>query len=158
MNPRRLGDGHDLAGARRCVLCPWGAKDAGLVRGLRLHRYIDYPIAVRHIPWLFALLVVLAEFFSALGLIAGLCARVAAFGVGAVMVVAVAEVHIHYGFFMNWNSNKPAEGFEFFLLGLAMAIAVMLKGAGAFSLDRLLCGRLSRRSPAPGMQADARAA
>lgn len=120
--------------------------------------YIDYPIAVRHIPWLFALLVVLAEFFSALGLIAGLCARVAAFGVGAVMVVAVAEVHIHYGFFMNWNSNKPAEGFEFFLLGLAMAIAVMLKGAGAFSLDRLLCGRLSRRSPAPGMQADARAA
>jgi uncharacterized membrane protein YphA (DoxX/SURF4 family) len=41
------------------------------------------------IPWIFAFLAIIAEFFGALGLISGLLGRVAAFGIACAMVVAV---------------------------------------------------------------------
>jgi putative oxidoreductase len=47
-------------------------------------------------------------------------------------------VHLPNGFFMNWMGNQKGEGFEFHLLALAMAAALLLRGAGAFSLDRML--------------------
>ena len=90
------------------------------------------------IPVVFAVLAILAEFFGGLGLITGLLGRVAAFAVGAVMAVAVPLVHIHNGFFMNWAGNQRGEGFEFHLLALAIAVAIMVRGSGAWSLDRLL--------------------
>lgn len=37
---------------------------------------------------------------------------------------------------MNWNGNKPGEGFEYHLLAIGMALAVMAKGSGAYSADR----------------------
>src|SRR6202043_281658 len=49
---------------------------------------------VMHIPALFAFLAIAAEFFGSLGLIFGLLTRVAAFGIFANMVVAVAMVHV----------------------------------------------------------------
>src|ERR1700745_2288369 len=52
-----------------------------------------------HIPAVFAFLAIAAEFFGGLGLIFGLLARVAAFGVFCNMLVAVAMVHHHFGFF-----------------------------------------------------------
>ena len=55
-----------------------------------------------HIPALFAFLAIAAEFAGSIGLIFGLFTRVAAFGIGAVMAVAVATTHWQYGFFMNW--------------------------------------------------------
>jgi uncharacterized membrane protein YphA (DoxX/SURF4 family) len=45
-------------------------------------------------------------------------------------------VHLQNGFFMNWMGTQKGEGFEFHLLALAMAVALLLRGAGAFSLDR----------------------
>ena len=40
---------------------------------------------------------------------------------------------------MNWNGvTPPAEGFEYHLLAMAMAVAVMIKGSGALSLDRMI--------------------
>jgi putative oxidoreductase len=47
-------------------------------------------------------------------------------------------VHLPNGFFMNWMGNQKGEGFEYHLLVLAMAAALLLRGAGAFSLDRAL--------------------
>ena len=38
----------------------------------------------------------------------------------------------------SYNRNKPGEGFDFFILGVAMAAALMLKAAGELSLDRVL--------------------
>jgi putative oxidoreductase len=92
------------------------------------------------IPWLFAFLVVVAEFFGALGLISGLLGRIAAFGIGVVMAVA-ALVHVPFGFFMNWMGNQQGEGFEFHLLAIGLALVVMLKGSGAWSVDRMLTAR-----------------
>lgn len=90
------------------------------------------------IPPVFAFLAICAEFLGGLGLIVGLLSRIAAFGVLCVMLVAVYRVHLPNGFFMNWAGNQKGEGFEFHILAIGIAIAIILRGAGAFSLDRLL--------------------
>ena len=91
-----------------------------------------------HIPAVFAFLAIAAEFFGGLGLIFGLFTRVAAFGIFCNMLVAVAVVHHQFGFFMNWTGTQKGEGFEFHLLALAMTAFLMIRGAGAASVDRLL--------------------
>jgi len=91
-----------------------------------------------HIPALFAVLAIAAEFLGGLGLIIGLLTRVAAFGIFCNMFVAVAMIHHQFGFFMNWAGTQKGEGFEFHLLVLAITIFLMIRGAGAASVDRLL--------------------
>jgi putative oxidoreductase len=90
------------------------------------------------IPLVFAWLAVAAEFLGSLGLIVGLLTRVAAFGVGVNMVVAVAMVHFKNGFFMNWMGNQKGEGFEYHILAVAAAVVLMIDGGGKASLDRAL--------------------
>lgn len=91
-----------------------------------------------HIPAPLAFLAIMAEFLGGLGLIVGLLGRVAAFGIGMNMLVAIATVHSHFGFFMNWTGQQKGEGFEYHLLALAIASLIAVRGSGAFSLDRLL--------------------
>jgi len=98
---------------------------------------------VMHIPAVFAFLAIAAEFFGGLGLIFGLLTRVAAFGIFANMVVAVAMVHRQFGFFMNWTGTQKGEGYEYHLLVLAITAFLMIRGAGAASVDRLLSSRIS---------------
>lgn len=93
------------------------------------------------LPWIVALVVILAESVGALALAAGFLGRVTAAGIAAVMVGAIATVHAANGFFMNWNGNQAGEGFEYHLLALVLAMAVMIRGSGAWSLDRVLGGR-----------------
>src|SRR6202023_572775 len=76
-------------------------------------------------------------FLGGLGLIFGLFTRVAAFGIFCNMLVAVAMVHHQFGLFMNWTGTQKGEGFEFHLLVLAIAVSLMIRGAGAASIDRL---------------------
>ena len=90
------------------------------------------------IPAPLALLSVAAEFLGGLGLIAGLLSRVAALGIVVVMGVALLVVHRKFGFFMNWFGEKQGHGIEYHVLVLALALTVVVKGAGAFSLDQLL--------------------
>uniref|UniRef100_Q02CQ9 DoxX family protein n=1 Tax=Solibacter usitatus (strain Ellin6076) TaxID=234267 RepID=Q02CQ9_SOLUE len=94
------------------------------------------------IPALFALLAIAAEFLGGLGLIVGLLSRVAAFGIAVNMIVAVLLVHARNGLFMNWTGNKPGEGFEYHILALSLALFVVIRGAGAWSLDRLIEARM----------------
>jgi putative oxidoreductase len=94
-----------------------------------------------HIPVIFAFLAIMAEGLGSLGLITGLLTRVAAFGIGVNMVVAVYMLHWQHGFFMNWFGQQKGEGFEFHLLVIAMAIALIIKGGGALSVDRALSDR-----------------
>ncbi len=96
-----------------------------------------------HIPAPFAFLAIAAEFFGGLGLIVGLLTRIAAFGVSVNMVVAVEMVHFANGPFMNWAGNQKGEGYEYHLLVLALAIPIMIRGAGAFSVDAALAAKSS---------------
>ena len=100
---------------------------------------IEY-FAGLHVPLFFALLAIAAEFFGSLGLIIGLLTRVAALGIAANMIVAVAMIHIHFGFFMNWHGRQQGEGVEYHLLVLAMTVFLMIQGAGAFSVDQKISG------------------
>jgi len=89
------------------------------------------------IPAPFAALAIFAEFLGGIGLLFGLLTRVAAFGIGVDMIVAVFLVHLPNGFFMNWARNQKGEGFEFHVLAIAIAATLVARGAGAWSLDRL---------------------
>jgi len=88
-----------------------------------------------HIPAPFAFLAIAAEFFGGLGLILGFLTRIAAFGIAVNMLVAIAMVHHSYGFFMNWTGTQKGEGFEYHLLVLAITGYLMIRGAGALSVD-----------------------
>jgi putative oxidoreductase len=89
-----------------------------------------------HIPAVFAFLAICAEFLGSIGLLLGLLGRVAAFGIACNMVVAIAMVHRHVGFFANWYGTQKGEGYEYHLLAIAIALAIMIKGSGALSVDR----------------------
>jgi putative oxidoreductase len=54
------------------------------------------------------------------------------------MVVAILTVHRAFGFFMNWTGTQKGEGFEFHILVLAIVSYLMIRGAGAYSVDRVL--------------------
>jgi putative oxidoreductase len=91
-----------------------------------------------HIPAPLALLAIAAEFFGGLGLILGFLTRVAALGITVNMLVAIATVHHSFGFFMNWTGTQKGEGFEYHLLVLAITAFLMIRGAGALSVDRAI--------------------
>jgi putative oxidoreductase len=105
------------------------------------------------LPPLLTILVMVAEFAGSLMLIFGFLTRIAAFGIGCVMAGAWLTVHSKAGFFMNWAGTQKGEGFEYHILALALAIALMITGGGALSVDGALARRESRSdfAPAPRM-------
>jgi putative oxidoreductase len=94
-----------------------------------------------HIPVIFAFLAICAEFLGGIGLILGALGRVAAFGIACNMLVAVLMVHVQNGLFMNWSGQQKGEGFEFHLLALAIALVLIVRGSGPFSVDHALSGK-----------------
>ncbi len=91
-----------------------------------------------HIPWIFALLAILAESLGPAGLFIGFLTRIAALGIFVEMIVVIWLVHWQNGFFMNWFGNQRGEGFEYHLLVIGMALALMITGGGSLSLDRMI--------------------
>jgi putative oxidoreductase len=100
------------------------------------------------IPAAFAFLAIVAEFFGGIGLIVGGLTRIAAFGVASVMLTAVYKVHLANGFFMNWGGTEKGEGLEFFILAVGLAVVLMIRGAGALSVDRLVLSLWGQRRTA----------
>ena len=88
------------------------------------------------VPAVFAFLAIMAEGLGSLGLITGFLTRVAAFGIAVNMAVAVYMLHFQNGFFMNWFGNQKGEGYEFHLLVIAIAVVLMIKGGGPWSVDK----------------------
>jgi putative oxidoreductase len=93
------------------------------------------------VPALVAVLVFAAEFLGPIALAAGFFSRVAAAGIGAVMLGAIVLVHGSNGFFMNWTGSQAGQGFEYHLLVIGLAVAILLKGSGRFSIDARLAGQ-----------------
>ena len=98
-----------------------------------------------HIPAILTLLVIGVESLGALGLIVGLATRFIAFGLLCDMIGAICLVHWPNGFFMNWFGKQAGEGFEYHLLVIGMALALMIAGAGTLSLDRAILHKFYRR-------------
>jgi putative oxidoreductase len=86
-----------------------------------------------------AVLAIAVEFIGPLGLAVGFLTRVAALGIAAVMLGAILTVHRQH-FFMNWYGNQQGEGFEYHVLAIGLAVALVLNGAGVWSLDAVIAG------------------
>jgi putative oxidoreductase len=93
--------------------------------------------------------VAFVEFFGGIAILLGLLTRLAALGIGATMVVAILTVHLKNGFF-------APTGIEFPLSLLGSAIALVIAGAGDFSLDALIGKRLNGGAVAEQEAAPAR--
>jgi putative oxidoreductase len=79
-----------------------------------------------------------AEFFGGLLLVTGLLVRPAALILAFTMLVAIVTVHLENGLFMSNN------GYEFGLALLAISVALVFRGAGSLSADRLLQRQLTQ--------------
>lgn len=88
------------------------------------------------VPYVIAILIIIGEFFGALGLITGFLTRFCAAATAVIMAGAVAMAHWNNGFFMNWSGKQAGEGFEYHILAIGIATALIISGAGSFSLDQ----------------------
>jgi putative oxidoreductase len=86
--------------------------------------------------------VAFVEFFGGIAITLGLLTRLAALGIGSTMVVAILTVHLKQGFF------NPG-GVEFPLSLLASAIALVIAGAGAYSVDAVIAKRIEGDTVGP---------
>jgi putative oxidoreductase len=111
----------------------------GWFGGHGLKGTIGYFQQALKVPPALTVLAAATEFFGGVALVIGLLARPAAVGLIVVMLVAIATVHWRNGFFINW-AQQPGKGhgYEMNLALLAMAFAVLVGGAGALSIDRML--------------------
>jgi putative oxidoreductase len=92
-----------------------------------------------NIPPAAATLAALVECLGGLALIVGFLARPAALGLIVVMLVAIGKVHARHGFFINFAQTPgKGHGFEFNLALIVMALSILIGGAGALSVDRLI--------------------
>jgi len=88
------------------------------------------------LPWIIGLLVIVLETAGAIALILGFATRLIAVSMSILAIGIALSVHVQNGFFMNWGNTQPGEGYEFFLLWLAMSVSLIFSGAGMFSVDR----------------------
>ena len=138
------------------VIFAHGAQKAlGWFGGYGYEGTMGYLTGPAGLPAAIAFLVILIEFLGAAALIAGAGGRLAAVGIGAVMVGAVLTSHVDNGFFMNWAGAQAGEGYEFHLLAIALAAGITITGSGAYSVDRWLAERLRQPTTRQALAASA---
>ncbi len=121
------------------VFFPHGAQKAlGLFGGYGFQGTMGFLTGAMGIPYIFALLTIGTEFLAPFALVAGFFTRIAALAIGVEMAVAVLLVHKSNGFFMNWTGKQGGEGFEYHLLVIGIALALIVVGSGRFSVDRTI--------------------
>jgi putative oxidoreductase len=125
------------------VMFPHGAqKMLGWYGGFGFSGTMGFFTETMHLPWIVALLVIVGEFFSSLGLIAGLLTRIAAASFMVIMLGAITTSHLQNGFFMNWIGKQQGEGYEYHLLVIGMSLALLVTGAGKWSVDKVIAERV----------------
>ena len=94
------------------------------------------------IPPVFTFLAIIAEFGGGIGVLLGLLTRFSAAGIAATMAVAMYKVTWASGFFLNVTCIPGrGSGIEYNLALLGMALALVFKGGGPWSVDRFLWKR-----------------
>jgi putative oxidoreductase len=121
------------------ILFPHGAqKMLGWFGGYGFNGTMGFLTGTAGLPWIMAFLVIAIEFFGAIALIVGFATRIVAVGIISLFTGIIATSHLQNGFFMNWYGNLKGEGYEFHLLIIGMAIALLVSGAGKWSVDYAL--------------------
>jgi len=125
------------------VILPHGTqKLLGLFGGYGFSGTMGFFTQKMGIPWLIALLVIIGESFGSVALLAGFLTRFTAASLAIIMLGAITMVHLPNGFFMNWSGQQQGEGYEYHLLVIGVAAALMVIGGGKWSVDRTLMERV----------------
>jgi len=121
------------------ILFPHGAqKMLGWFGGYGFSGTMGFLTGTTGLPWIMAFLVIAIEFFGAIALILGFATRIVAVGIISLFTGIIVTSHFQNGFFMNWYGNLKGEGYEFHLLIIGMATALLVSGAGKWSVDYAL--------------------
>lgn len=80
------------------------------------------------------------EFLGSLALTLGFFTRISALAVAVNIGTCAYLNHLKNGFFMNWSGQQKGEGFEFHILVVGIAFALIITVGGIFSFDRGLTG------------------
>lgn len=125
------------------VMLPHGAqKLLGWFGGYGFSGTLNFFTGTLGIPFIISLIVILTESIGSILLILGFAGRLSSLLLISTMIGAVATSHLSNGFFMNWFGNQAGEGFEYHILYSALALIVLIKGSGMFSIDVLLQDRM----------------
>lgn len=125
------------------VILPHGMQKAlGMYGGYGFEATLGFFQSIG-IPLLIGVLVILAEFVGAIGVILGAGTRFMALSIFITLGGAMfMGGHVEHGFFMNWFGAQAGEGIEYFILVLGLALALMLGGSGKLSVDNLIAEKL----------------
>ena len=122
------------------VMLPHGLqKLLGMFGGAGFSGTVDFFVG-SGIPYVVAVLIILGESLGALGLILGFLSSICAAGIAIIMLGAMFMVHLPHGFFMNWYGNNAGEGYEYHILAIGLALVVLIKGGGKWSVDGSISG------------------
>lgn len=125
------------------VMFPHGAqKLLGWYGGFGFDGTMGFFTQQMGMPWLVAFLVIIGESFGSVALLLGLLTRFTAASLGAIMLGAITMVHLPHGFFMNWFGKQQGEGYEYHLLVIGIAVALLVTGAGRWSADRMITEKI----------------
>jgi putative oxidoreductase len=131
-----------LRAALGAVLFPHGAQLLfGWFGGFGFQGSMQYFQQVEGLPWLVGFGVIMLQFFGALAILAGAATRLFALAFTFLFIGMIITSHLDYGFFMNWSGKQAGEGFEYHILAIGLSIALLLSGAGRFSVDRFLTAK-----------------
>ena len=113
----------------------------GIFGGYGFSGTMGFFTGMMHLPWLIGFLVIIIEFIGSLSLIAGFASRIWSVLVIIEMLGAILTTHLNNGFFMNWAGNQKGEGYEFHLLMIGLALAILINGSGKFSIDEKIANQ-----------------
>ena len=125
------------------VMFPHGAqKLLGWYGGFGFSGTLGFFTGTMHLPWLIAFLVIIGESFGSVALLLGLLTRFTVASMAVIMLGAITMVHLPNGFFMNWFGKQAGEGYEYHLLVIGISLALLLTGAGRWSVDKVIAEQM----------------
>ena len=126
-----------------CVMFPHGAqKLLGWYGGNGFSGTMGFFTEQMGMPAVIAFLIIIGESFGSVGLLVGFLTRFTAASLGIIMVGAIGLVHLPNGFFMNWFGQQAGEGYEYHLLVIGICLALMVTGAGRWSVDGAIAEKM----------------
>jgi len=136
--------GFILRGTLGLVIFPHGAqKLLGWFGGFGFNGTMGFFTQQMGLPWIIAFLIIIGESFGSLALLAGFLTRFTAASLAVIMLGAITMVHLPHGFFMNWFGQQQGEGYEYHLLVIGIAAALLITGGGRWSVDRVVAERIA---------------
>lgn len=124
------------------VMWPHGAQKLfGWFNGHGAAAFMQSFEKVSGLPGWLGWLVIIIEFIGAICLILGFWVRLWGLAFVGLFVGIILTIHLPYGFFMNWGGNQAGEGFEYHLLVIGMAWALVVGGAGKLSVDQSMANQ-----------------